>query len=106
VIATVVSHNNKYMERLSEAMSGLNMAQKRSFFDAFMVEAAEEKGSSKKTTRIDLARAKNRMETAYQNMLKTKERAKAIHEKLREQESSYDATVEDVRRLKERLRDG
>src|ERR1043165_4082226 len=97
----VVSH----MESLSTAMSGLNMAQKRSFFDAFMDEAAKEKSSSKIATRMELARAKNRKDSAYQNMLKTKERAKAIHEKLREQEAAYDAAVEDVRRLKERLRD-
>ena len=93
------------MEGLSTAMSGLDMAQKRTFFEAFIDEAAKEEGSSKKTTRIELARAKNRKDAAYQNMMKTKERAKAIHEKLREQEAMYDAATEDVRRLKERLKD-
>ena len=81
------------------------MAQKRSFFEAFMEEAAKEKVSSKKATRIELARAENRSHSAYQNMLKTKERAKAIHEKLREQEAAYEATKEDVARLKDRLKD-
>ena len=92
------------MESLSVAMSGLNMSHKRSFFEAFIDEAAKDEGSSKKSTRIELARAKNRRDTTYQNMLKTKERAKAIHEKLREQEAAYNAAMEDVKRLNERLK--
>ena len=94
-----------YMEGLSEAMSSLNMAQKRSFFEAFLDEEAKEKSSSKNATRIELARAKNRRDAARQNMLKTKERAKVILERLREQETAYDAALEDVRRLNERLKD-
>jgi len=53
---------------------------------------------------MELARAKNRKDSAYQNMLKTKQRAKAILDKLREQEAAYESAIEDVRRLKERLR--
>ena len=92
------------MEGLSTAMSDLNMSRKRSFFDAFMAEEAKETSSSKNATRMELARAKNRKDSAYQNMLKTKQRAKAILDKLREQEAAYESAIEDVRRLKERLR--
>ena len=49
------------------------MAQKRSFVDAFLSGEAIERGASKKATRLELARAKNRQEKVYQNMLKTKE---------------------------------
>src|ERR1043165_3787086 len=49
----VVSH----MESLSTAMSGLNISQKRSFFDAFMDEEAKETSSSKNATRMELAPA-------------------------------------------------
>jgi len=41
-------------------MSGLSMAQKRSFIDAFLQEEEGEDRASKKSTRMELVRAKNR----------------------------------------------
>jgi len=86
-------------------MRGLSMAQKRSFIDAFLQEEEGEDRASKKSTRMELVRAKNRRDSAYNNMLKNKERAKAIFEKIREQEAAYEAAKEDVARLKARLTD-
>ena len=87
------------MERLSTAISGLSMAQKRSFVEALLEEAVK-CSPTKKNTRIELARAKNRKETVYQNMVKTKERVRVMIEKLRELEASYEAANADVQRLK------
>jgi len=93
------------MESLSSSMSGLNMAQKRSFIDAFLQEEEGEDRASKKSTRMALVRAKNRRDSEYQNMLKNKERAKAILEKIREGEAAYEAAKADVARLQARLKD-
>ena len=49
--------------------------------------------------------AKNRRDSEYQNMLKNKERAKAILEKIREGEAAYEAAKADVTRLQARLKD-
>ncbi len=81
------------------------MAQKRSFIDAFLQEEQSEERASKKSTRMELVRARNRRDSAYQNMLKNRERAKAINEKIREQEAAYEAAKEDVARLKALLKD-
>ena len=62
-----------------------------------------ERGAFKKATRLELARAKNRQEKVYQNMLKTKERITAGISKLRELEAEYEAVKADVRRLKDSL---
>ena len=50
-------------------------------------------------------RAKNRRDTAYQNMLKSRERIKEMTAKMREHEATYEAAKEDVARLKARLKD-
>ena len=84
-------------------MASLGMAQKRSFVDAFLHEEAVDTSPTKKNTRLELARAQNRAETMYQNMVKTKERTKAMLERLREYEASYKAAKADVKRLKGRL---
>jgi len=86
-------------------MSDLSMAQKRSFMEAFLEEEKREERASKKLTRMELVRAQNRTDSAYQNMLKNIERAKTINEKIRENEAAYEATKEDVARLKARLND-
>jgi len=86
-------------------MSDLNMAQKRSFVDAFLQEEQSGDRASKKSTRLELVRARNRKDSVYQNMLKTKEREKAMLEKLREQEAAYEAAKDDVARLEALLRD-
>ncbi|MEW8446340.1 MAG: hypothetical protein AB2653_18605 [Candidatus Thiodiazotropha endolucinida] len=92
------------MDKLSTDFSGLNMAQKkRSFVDAFLSEEAVESGASKKTTRLELARAKNRKEKGTQNLLKTKERVKALISRMREQEAEVEAADADIKRLKDRL---
>mgnify|MGYP006902733279 CR=1 FL=1 len=84
-------------------MSGLNMATKRSFIQAFLDEEAAEDIASKKSTRMELARAKNKRDTIYSNMRKTKQRIKLMFEKLREQEASHEAVNEDIKRLKSLL---
>jgi len=86
-------------------MSDLNMAQKRSFVDDLLQEEQSEDRASKKSTRLELVRARNRKDSVYQNMLKTKKRVKAMLEKLREQEAAYEAAKDDVARLKALLGD-
>ena len=81
------------------------MAQKRSFVDDLLQEEQSEDRASKKSTRLELVRARNRKDSVYQNMLKTKERVKAMLEKLREQEAAYEAAKDDVARLKALLGD-
>lgn len=49
---------------------GLNMTTKRSFVEAFLEEEAREENASKRSTRIALARAKNKQDTLYQNLKK------------------------------------
>ena len=78
---------------------------KRSFVSAFLSEVAQECSPSKKRTRLELARAKNRKETHYQNMVKTKERATNIIERLREYEAAYEAENENCQRLTKLLND-
>jgi len=63
-----------HMESLSRSMSDLNMAQKRSFVDDLLQEEQSEDRASKKSTRLELVRARNRKDSVYQNMLKTKKR--------------------------------
>ena len=94
-----------HMDSLSDAMSGLSMAHKRSFVDAFLQDEAVECSPTKKNTRLELARAQNREETTYQNMMKTKERIKKMLEKLREIEASHNAARDNVQRLKMQLKE-
>lgn len=75
-----------------------NKAQKRSFVDDCL-EEVKESSPTKKSTRMELARAKNRRDTIYQNMIKGKERVKKQFEKLRELEASHEAAKNDVERL-------
>ena len=93
-----------HMDNLSYKMAELNI-RKRSFVDAFLADQAADNTASKNSTRIELARAKNRRDREYQNMAKNKERARKMIEKLRESEAAYNAAEEEVQRLKELLRD-
>ncbi len=93
------------MERLTVAMSDLRLGRKRTFVDAFLEKEASEDNRSKRNTRIELARAKNRVDLTYQNMLKTKERLKAMIEKCRELEASHEAAKAEVERLKKLLQE-
>ena len=76
---------------------------KRSFVGAFLEEQSIQAKRSKSSTRLDFARAKNRQERTYQNMLKSIEKAKKAMEKFREDEASYEAACEDVECLKSLL---
>jgi len=58
-------------------MSDLEMAEKRSFVKAFLEEEEAEDCASKRSTRMELVRAKNRRDATYQSMLKIKERMRA-----------------------------
>jgi len=86
-------------------MSDVKMTQKRSFVEAFLEEKEAEDCASKRSTRMELVRAKNRRDATYQNMLKIKERIKAQLAKLREAEAAYEAAKDDVDRLQARLKD-
>lgn len=93
------------MDRLSAAMSLFSKAKKRSFVDAFLHEEAAKPKVPKKSTSIELARAKERKDTLYQNMVQKKERVREEIAELREVEAAYEAASEDVQRLKILLRD-
>lgn len=81
------------------------MTTKRSFVEAFLEEEAREENASKRSTRIALARAKNKQDTSYQNLKKTKERAKKIMEKMREYQTAYEMACADVKKLKNILKE-
>ena len=86
-------------------MSDLEMAEKRSFVKAFLEEEEAEDCASKRSTRMELVRAKNRRDATYQSMLKIKERMRAQLAKLREAEAAYEAAKDNVDRLQARLKD-
>ena len=56
----------------------------------------------KKSTRLELARAKNKKEKIYNNLMKCKERISQQISKMMELEADYEATKADGRRLKVR----
>ena len=58
---------------------------------------------SKSATRLEHARAINRVDRACQNMMKTKERARKSMEKFRENEASFEAACEEEARLRKQL---
>lgn len=92
------------MENLSENLSSLNMdTRKRNFVDDFLEKESTEQSVSKKSTRLELARAKNRQERHKQNLLKCKERLSDMMNKFREHQAAYDASTDDVERLKKLL---
>ena len=101
-------HSLCAMDRLTQSMSNLRMAtggeRKRSYVEAFLEEEATKCSSTKKSTRLELARAINRKETLFQNMRKTKERVKKQMERLRELEAGYTAACAEVKRLRKLLR--
>jgi cell division septum initiation protein DivIVA len=66
----------------------------------FLETEAREAKQSISSTRLALARAKNKNDKDYQNFLKSKERAQAAIEKMKENEAAYLASSEDVERLK------
>jgi len=79
------------------------MAHKRSFIDAFLEEEKGEDCASKKLTRMQLVRAKNRTHSASQNLQNMK--VQKMLERMRDQEAEFEAAKEDVERLKARLKD-
>jgi len=60
---------------------------------------------SKKLTRMQLVRAKNRTHSASQNLQNMKERVQKMLERMHDQEAEFEAAKEDVERLKARLKD-
>jgi len=75
------------------------------FVDAFLEKEAQNGKRTKAGTRIELAKAENRKEKLYNNMLKTRERSATLLEKLREHEAAYNAECEEVDRLKKLLQE-
>jgi hypothetical protein len=84
-------------------MSRVNL--KRSFVDDFLDKEAKQTKMSINGIRMELARTQNRKDREYQNMLKSKERAKKALERRRENEASYQAACDDEDRLKQLLDD-
>jgi len=79
------------------------MRGKRSFVQTFLDEQVRISKKTKQGTRMEKARAENKKEKTYNNMLKAKERAAAALEKLREAEAAHEAACEDVKRLESQL---
>ena len=75
-------------------------AQNRSFTNEFLQEEAGRNKCSTGSTRLELARAKNRRDRELQNMRKCKERVCKMMERMREHEEAYHAAKDDVNRLK------
>ena len=80
------------------------MAQKRSYVDAFLHSEALSLDASKMSARLELARAKNKKEKIYNNVMKCKDRISQYISKMRELKAQYEATKADVRRFKESLK--
>jgi len=72
---------------------------KASMVEEFMKEQVRLTKKSKASTRLELARAENKKEKAYNNMLKAKARAAQAMEKFRENEATYEVASEEVARL-------
>jgi len=81
----------------------MESTQKQSYIEALINEQSVQTKRSKTSTRLEFARAKNRKERAYANMMKTKERARKAMEKFREDEAASEAACEDCDRLKKLL---
>lgn len=88
------------------AMEKMDLGNKRSSTQAFLDDIAKEETVSKKSLRLELARAKNRKETCAQNIRKTQERIKTQVSKLREHEEAYKASCADIQRLEGILKEG
>jgi len=76
---------------------------KRCIVDEFLDEEKRNIAKSKSATRLELARAVNRKEHCYHNMIKAKERARKAIEKFRENECAYEAACEEEMLLKKQL---
>ena len=85
------------------ALAGGIGKRKKSFVETFLEEQARVTKKTKQGTRMELARAENRKEKTYNNMLKAKQRAAQALEKLREVEAAHEAAREDVERLRKEL---
>ena len=104
-----------HIENLSISVSKSSMAQensgknnngkKRSATDAFLEECQHKDSATKKSTRLELARAKNRREKSGKMFTKSKERVQEMIGKLREKEADYEAACNEVARLEALLKD-
>ena len=95
-----------HIENLSiSSMAQENSGKKRSATDAFLEECLHEDSATKKSTRLQLARAKNRREKSGQMFAKSKQRLKEMIEKVRENETAYKADCDEVARLEALLKD-
>ena len=86
-------------------MAQENSGTKRSATDAFLEECLREDSATKKSTRQELARAKNRRDVSYQNWMKTQQRVQVMIRQLREKEANYEAARDEVARLEALLKD-
>jgi hypothetical protein len=78
---------------------------KRSVVQELLDEEATKSKKSKYNTRLELARAKNRKEREYNNLLKSKARVSKAMEKMREHQSAHDVACDDIARLKALLKE-
>ena len=79
--------------------------QHRSFVDDLLSTEARNVTMTRNGTRLELARAKNRKDKAYENLLKAEEKARLAIQRMREQEEVHKASEQDVQRLKQLLRE-
>ena len=76
-----------------------------SYVEAFLSTEALELDKSKQSTRLELARAKNRKEKLFINLRKIKERISQQIAKMKEIEAEYEVAKADIRRPKETFKD-
>lgn len=88
---------------LVKKMEQLRTTLKRSLTNEFLEKQASRSKRTKRSTRLEYARAKNRQDREFENVRKRKERISKILHKMREHEAAYDAANEDVDRLKNLL---
>ncbi len=84
-------------------IAGLNINQKPTFVYECLSNLASNNNCSTKSIRVELAHAKNKKDTIFQNMKKSKKRLTIIVKKFYELEYAYEATKENILRLENLL---
>ena len=77
-----------------------NTNRKRSFVQAFLEGESNQEKSTIKHIRLQLARAENKVENSYDNMMKSRERMKKSIEKARECEATHEVDLAEVMKLR------
>ena len=91
---------NMAQRLIGESSATSSTSRKRSFVQAFLDGESTEEKSSIKQLRLQLARAENKVENSYDNMLKSRERMKKSIEKARKCEASHEVDLSEVAKLR------